>query len=391
MGKISAIKVAVVVIALVVLASVAPASVVSIELVGASPGPSEIHVNPDGWWNATAGETAVSHPSDTPIQSAIDAASDGDIIIVHEGTYDEQVIIDKALTLQGFGDATVIKPTQETANNFQLFARKVGGTANTAPIIVVQAGPEKEVTIKDLKVNGSLVSSVPPGANAFVGILYLGTGGTIDSVTIDSLLTTQSNGIYLSSLGETVAVEVKGCTISNFLKNGITANFEGLTASIHNNVVIGSGPIENIAQNGIQIGYGATGSIFENEVSNIAYTGGDWIACGILLFDWSGTVTITGNIVTDCQGGIIGQTMSSGSYKAIVSGNTVSATGLAEGASCVGIYFATWAEGASIDATIEGNDLTGGGPGDGIATGSTSEYGPAGTVNALITDNEISG
>ena len=361
MGKVSAIRVAVVVIALVVLASVAPASVVSIELVGASPGPSEIHVNPDGWWNATAGETAVSHPSDTPIQSAIDAASDGDIIIVHEGTYDEQVIIDKALTLQGFGDATVIKPTQETANNFQLFARKAGGAANTAPIIVVQAGPEKEVTIKDLKVNGSLVSSVPSGANSFVGILYLGTGGTIDSVTIDGLLTTQSNGIYLSSLGETVAVEVKGCTISNFLKNGITANYEGLTASIHDNVVIGLGPIENIAQNGIQIGFGATGSIFENEVSNIAYTGEGWIACGILIFDWSGTVTITDNIVTDCQGGIIGQTWyHPGSYKAIVSGNTVSATGFAdqEVPYVTGIGFSTWIGGSSIDATITGNTVT---------------------------------
>jgi nitrous oxidase accessory protein NosD len=35
------------------------------------------------------------------IQEAVNAASDGDKIIVHAGTYNEQVIVDKALTLQG--------------------------------------------------------------------------------------------------------------------------------------------------------------------------------------------------------------------------------------------------------------------------------------------------
>ncbi|HUT30198.1 MAG TPA: hypothetical protein VMX13_10435 [Sedimentisphaerales bacterium] len=42
----------------------------------------------------------------TSIQAAIDDANDGDTIIVHAGTYDERIIVDKAITLQGAGSAT---------------------------------------------------------------------------------------------------------------------------------------------------------------------------------------------------------------------------------------------------------------------------------------------
>ncbi|MFB7267698.1 hypothetical protein ACFCXH_37005, partial [Streptomyces nojiriensis] len=49
------------------------------------------------------------HPGDS-IQDAVNYARPGDIITVMPGTYYENVLITKRLTLRGFGARTVIKP-----------------------------------------------------------------------------------------------------------------------------------------------------------------------------------------------------------------------------------------------------------------------------------------
>lgn len=196
----------------------------------------------------------------------------GSTVNVAAGEYNEQVVINKALTLQGAGNTTVIKPSQTTANAFQLFNRKAGGLNNTAGIIVTNAGAGDSITVKNLKVDGSLVSSLPGGADFLAGVLYRGNGGLIDSVTVQGIGIANGNGIYISSLGDTVSVEVKNNIISGYLKNGVTANFSGLTANIHNNEVTGMGATTSIAQNGIQIGFGAEGSVTNNTVVGNIWT-----------------------------------------------------------------------------------------------------------------------
>ena len=319
----------------------------------------------------------------TTIQSAVNAAMSGDTIQIAAGTYDEQVVIDKSLTIQGQGDATIIKPSQATSNNFQLFSRKAGGSANTAAIVVANA----DATIKNLKIDGSQISSVPSGATMFVGILYRGVNGTIDSVTVEEINIVNGNAIYLSSMGNEVEVEVKGCTISNFYKNGITSNYEGLTVNIHNNNITGSGLLNGVAQNGIQVGFGATGSVEENTISDVAYTGEDYEATGVLFIDSSGTAK--DNIVTNCQAGIVVQ---AGWYPPVtcdvtIENNTIDASGLTGLSYIAGTGAVTWDENAIINVTIKNNSLTGPGYGEGISIG--SEYGE-GIVNATIEGNDIS-
>jgi|GEM_PF-2816002 len=319
----------------------------------------------------------------TSIQKAIGEATEGDTIEVAAGTYDEQIVIDKALTIQGQGNETIIKPSQTTANNFQLFSRKAGGSDNTAPIVVANA----DVTIKNLKIDGSEVSSVPSGAT-FVGILYRGVNGTIDSVTVEGINITDGNAIYLSSMGNEVEIEVSRCTIRNFYKNGITANYSGLAVNIHHNTIIGSGLRADVAQNGIQIGFDATGSVTENTVSDIAYTGEDYEATGILFVDSSGNAR--NNIVTNCQTGIVAQAWGSETYNVTIENNTINATGLTGLFYIAGTGAATWNENATINITINNNNLTGAGYGEGISIGGEPQYNPAGIINATIEGNSIS-
>jgi len=343
--------------------------------------------------NASATGNTIYVPGDySSIQDAINHASDGDTIIVAAGIYDEQIIIDKNLTIQGQGDATIIKPSQATANNFQLFSRKAGGSANTAAIVVANA----DATIKNLKIDGSQISSVPSGAT-LVGILYRGVNGTIDSVTVDNINISSGiggNAIYISSMDKEVNVEVKECTISNFYKNGITANYEGLTVNIHDNNVTGSGPIANVAQNGIQIGLNAEGTIKNNIVNGKGeyYTGSDWTATGILIS--AANATVEGNTVINAQTGIDATGdywhRFSNPWTVSIINNTVDASNLDASQWATGIAVATYSDGEIINANIEDNQIIGGAAEDvGIDIG-ISYYGCPGNVIFAVKNNSIS-
>jgi hypothetical protein len=99
-------------------------------------------------------------------------------------------------------------------------------------------------------------------------------------------------------------------TIESYQKNGITVDGTGSTADIDHTVVTGAGPTPTIAQNGIQISDGATGSVTDSTVTGNNYTGtGDTSATGLLVFGGCGSgldthVRITGNRLTDNDEGI---------------------------------------------------------------------------------------
>ena len=328
------------------------------------------------------------------IQKGIKESVAGGTVHVAAGTYDEQLVISKSLTVQGAGNGTIIKPSQLTANSFQIFSRSSGGAANTAAIIVASesGGSPNTVVLKNMLVDGSLVTSCPSAADGFEGILYRGTGGTIQDVDIQNINILTGNGMYLSPLSQTVQVEVTGCNLSSFQKNGITANFTGLTATILDNTITGIGPTIAIAQNGIQVGYGATGIVSANQVSDIAWIGEGWFPAGILFLDSSGT--ISGNTVTDCQGGIVVQESvyaPVGLCTIDIDGNTVSDTGYPVGVTyTAGISVCNYGAyyghgGTSLTAEIMGNILSGGG------TGTAIEVWGDELVDATLTTNTVSG
>jgi pectin methylesterase-like acyl-CoA thioesterase len=70
------------------------------------------------------------------IQDGIDAVTNGGTVHVAAGTYDEQVVIDKTLTLQGAGATTVVKPSADNLTQAFTGLFWSGGTKNIAAIIV---------------------------------------------------------------------------------------------------------------------------------------------------------------------------------------------------------------------------------------------------------------
>jgi len=83
------------------------------------------------------------------------------------------------------------------------------------------------------------------------------------------------------------SVTISGNTISDYQKTGILANGD-VSATILNNSVTGSGRIAYIAQNGIQVAFGATGIVKGNTVGGNFYTPASDVACGILFFPAGG-------------------------------------------------------------------------------------------------------
>ena len=356
--------------------------------------------------------SAIDNSHYTTIQDAIDNANAGDTINVAAGTYDEQVVITKSLTIQGAGDTTMIKPSSADKLT-QVFDGLFWwtGTKSIAGIIMANVPDGSPVTVKNLKVDESSVTTKPTGANYLTGIFYRETGGTIDTVNIvgtGKWTPDRAYGMYLSAAINTVTVEVTGSSISNWDKNSIEAHGSMLTANIHHNTLTGRSPAPSGDEvpNGINVGRGALGMVSNNAITTLGYEPETWLSAGILFSGASSSSTADNNIITNCQIGIVFDSNGGSATGNTLTGGTLGNTGLAFqnylqtylGSGIWTVSFinndvsdfsdagiSIWSEaGTSLTATIEDNQLLGG-DGDGIDIG-----GSAGSVTATITNNIIS-
>jgi hypothetical protein len=92
-------------------------------------------------------------------------------------------------------------------------------------------------------------------------------------------------GIYYRSffpVGSATGI-ISGNTLTHYQKGGIVANGEGVSVTISGNTVTGEGPVNYIAQNGIQVGYGASATVSGNTVTGHSYTGANQASSGGIL------------------------------------------------------------------------------------------------------------
>jgi parallel beta-helix repeat protein len=246
------------------------------------------------------------------IQSAINAAAPGDTVRVCPGVYPEQVTIGISLTLRGENGA-ILMPGPVAQNGTD-----ISSGAPLAAIILVQNAAD--VTVDGLIVDGSQ-NGITQCSPFFVGIIFQNASGRISHNTVRSISTPPVGGCQdgdaigaQSSSGQGSTVEIASNSVHDYQKNGITANETGTTATIHDNTVTESAPAGSnfAAPNGIQIGFGAAGTINANTVS-----GNIWAPCvsvsnctaagsGILIFE-SDSVTIQNNNLGTNQFGIFVQ------------------------------------------------------------------------------------
>jgi hypothetical protein len=129
-----------------------------------------------------------------------------------------------------------------------------------------------------------------------VGIYY----ATIAGVTNGDCTTGSTRGSVVNN------------SVSSYQKGGIVVSCTGSNVDVKKNIVEGQGPVNYIAQNGIQVGLGADSDITGNIVTGNSYTGANLAASGgILVFggpcyggDYTTNVDVEDNTVIQNDVGI---------------------------------------------------------------------------------------
>jgi len=242
------------------------------------------------------------------IQDAVNAASPGDVIRVCKGLYVEQVSIKISLSIFAENGA-VLQPSNMQANAASLFDAKPLAVA----LLVSDAS---DVSIHGLIVDGTN-NNVSACAPDLFGIAFLNASGSVRRTTVRNFkLAAGLNGcqsgsgvLVQSGGGQVSSVALDSNSVHDYQKNGITADEVGTTVLVRSNTVTGLGAAAGAAQNGIQIGFGADGSIRNNTVTNNLYSPcTDISTCTAvatnILVTQSDTVAVVGNTVSVNQVGI---------------------------------------------------------------------------------------
>ncbi len=286
-----------------------------------NPALGSISLNPNNVFVTQESETSTAGA----VQRGVNVASTGGHLYIQAGSFDDQVTIgqDLSVTGAGPGQTTIFAPATMAPDSY--------GKRN-----VVEINNGASVTMTGLTVSG-------PGSGTSgsidTGIAVLG-GANLD-LSAAAVVDISDNPLSGAQNGEGIRVgqprntttpatwgtaTITNVTVSGYQKNGIVFAGAGTTGTIQNDTITGVGLTNTIAQNGIQIGDGATATVEDNIVSGNEYNGPFGGASplvtqsiGILIFDAGSGVTITGNTVKGNDLGIY--TYSSSPSDVAIDGN----------------------------------------------------------------------
>jgi hypothetical protein len=275
----------------------------------------------------------------TTITLALAHTTPGGTVDVCPGTYSEQLLINQGVTLKGVAgsgtDAAVIVPPSPgglVSNGNDIFGNPVA-----AQIFV--ASPGGSVTISHLTVDGTGNNIAGCGAPTLEGIYFQNTSGTItDNVVRNQYQSDYAayggcqNGLAINVESPTSAntVSVSYNSVRAYQKNGITSTgaatgpgSPGPIVNMLNNYIVGLAATAmnwqgvylsqgTAAENGIQVGFGASGTVSGNTVNDNIWgqdtsTDTGDAASGILVYASSG-ITVSTNYVGSAQFGIVAVT-----------------------------------------------------------------------------------
>src|ERR1035438_5541749 len=182
------------------------------------------------------------------IQLAVNASPSGGTIDVCPGTYSEQVLITKRLTLTGIPnaggtqDAAVISPP---AGGMVVNTTDQRGAVAAQVLVQNTSG----VVISNLTVDGK---GNQYNTTDLRGICYQDASGTVKNVAVRNEIPNDiptgdqsGQGILVETTNSpSASLTVQNSSVHNYNKNGIVARYTGATLIATGNYVQGSGPID---------------------------------------------------------------------------------------------------------------------------------------------------
>lgn len=312
------------------------------------------------------------------INGGIPHANPGDTVKVGTGTFTEQVVIATNITLRGDGlSSTVIASPATLTTQFIT-------TGPNRPVVHVDATGSGS-TVADLTIDGKGQGNAN---NRIVGLGVNNAGATARHIRIvrvrnQPLDGAQGGSGILAVVDNTVArtLTVDDVTIADFQKAGVVATGAGLTANVVNSTIQGQGATDQIAQNGVQIGGGATGSVSGSDISGFACTApscgpGGVVSTGLLLSGASSGTAVTDNTLTDNDVSVYGDGLPS----LDVTGNDISGT------NATGIIIYGGGGDIATTGNVTGNSITGQDIGVAVYDGGTgpNQPRPAISLNRIV-------
>jgi len=335
------------------------------------------------------------------IQAAINAAQPGATITIGAGTYTENIVLNKSLTLHGAGLNTVIYPAN--SNPVCSPGSLCGGAASN--IILVQAD---NVTISSLWLRGDnpgLTSGVIVGGediDARNGIITNHSAGTYNGLTVAKVKVTgvYLRGIYASSGGsfnfnhdtvENVQAEEASIAMFNYEGSGVMSYNKVLNANdaisanwskgtqFLNNTISKSGSGVHTDNNG---GLGGSADLIKANVVRECKANG----YGVFVFVPSVSATVEANKVTGCSVGFAVYGSALPGQGPTFSSNVGNGTGASttNNAGTFGAYLTTDQIGygyGDVTATLTGNKLSHFNTGLFVTQTSPTEGPPGGQAN----------
>jgi nitrous oxidase accessory protein len=213
----------------------------------------------------------------TTIQSAINAASPGDTILVQSGTYNEHVVVNKQLTLQGVGSPVVNAGGSGDAITISADGCTLEG------FVAKGSGAYPGAGIKATSSGNTISGNTANGNGYGIYLIHSSNSNTISGNTATG---NSFTGIYLDSSSN-------GNTISGNTATGNTCGIYLYSSSNGNTI---SGNTATGTHGGIRL-YSSS----DNTISGNTATGSD---IGIILSSSSNGNTISGNTATGNTCGI---------------------------------------------------------------------------------------
>jgi CSLREA domain-containing protein len=288
--------------------------------------------DPDGAGPATS----IGYDAFSTIQGGVDGVATGGAVNVAAGTYSEQPVVGKSLTLHGAGaNSTNITAPATLAHRFNnffiLFEFNNGANVEASGITV--KGP--------LNTNGCASGVL----SRFYGVYV--RGGAALNLHDSSVLDIRENnpqpntrcrvgtavdaGTTVAALNQTGGLTLDHVLINGFQARAVTVDNAGSTATVTNNTLTGS-TSPSLSQTVMLISFGASANISGNQISGAQCS--DAVNCGPDTFNQAAAVGIS---LTAAANGtqITNNTISNNDYginyfaapndTAVISGNTLNA------------------------------------------------------------------